>query len=268
MKCPRLPSALAAAFLLLSCASTPPRDPGRLRFVTIDEELALGEETASFSVQNLNIIRNRDLQHALSETARRLGAVSHWQGLSYSIFVINEHDVNHFSLPGGNIYLFRGILELCSSTDELAAVTAHEIAHLSMRDGVARLAEKYGYSLAAQKVLGENPEIAEHIIRSLYTDDTILDYGREAEFAADRLAADYLIQAGFSPAGMVTLLKKIAALEKQRSPRIALLRHTHPPAAARLKRLRRVTSLHPTAPSDGTDSLFIAVQSVLSRLPQ
>jgi beta-barrel assembly-enhancing protease len=259
---------LLLSLCLFSCAGTDSRQTGQIQFVTIDEELELGEELASFSVQHLNIIRNRSINRFLSGLAYQIGQVSHWRGMRFTIFVINEPDVNHFSLPGGNIYLFRGLLETTSSAEEVAAILAHEIAHLAMRDGVSRLAEKYGYSFAAQQIIGDNPEIAEHIIRSLYKQDTILDYPAEQEFLADQNAVDYLQAASLDAGGLYSIVKKIEVLQNNNSPQITLLSSTHPAAKLRLDKIRKfLPKKQPdiAAPLDSTE--FYKMEELLARMP-
>ncbi|MDZ7314567.1 MAG: M48 family metalloprotease [candidate division KSB1 bacterium] len=255
---------LLAGFINKDRAAAKDRQNGTLPFVSIEEELALGDDLASFSIQHLKIIRNRTIERYLTDLAARIGAVSHWSGLNYTVFVINEKDINHFSLPGGNIYIFRGLLESCSSS-EVAAVLAHEIAHLSMRDGVSRLAEKYSYAVAAQQLLGNNPEIAAHIIQSLYTRDTILDYPAEKEFTADRLALEYLEKAELDPAALPVLLRRLIKLEKSDPQRFALLLVTHPPTKKRLKNLQHKKSLHQSVATD--ELYFQNIRLILERLP-
>lgn len=260
---------LLLPLFLLNCAGTDSRQTGQLQFVTIDEELLLGEELASYSVQHLKIIRNRSINRFLSNVALQIGQASHWRGLRFTIFVINEPDVNHFSLPGGNIYLFRGLLETCTSAEEIAAILAHEIAHLAMRDGVNRLAEKYGYSFAAQQIIGDNPEIAEHIIRSLYKQDTILDYSLEQEFTADKNAAEYLKEASFEPGGLLFIIEKIDALQSTNPPQIALLSATHPDAKLRLEKIRKILpKTQPGLSAPIVAKEFQKIEDLLARLPR
>ncbi|RPI01744.1 MAG: hypothetical protein EHM72_05780 [Calditrichaeota bacterium] len=252
-------------FFFLRCASNSPRG-GQIPFITIEEELQLGEEIASYSIQNLKIINNRAITHFLSGIAAEIGRVSYWKGLHYTIFIVNESDINHFSLPGGNIFLFRGLLEMCSSSEEIAAVIAHEIAHLAQRDGTNRLAEKYGFSFAAQQAIGENPKIAEHIVLSLYQPDTILDYTQAQEFQADLNALLYLKDSQLDVNGLKSMLEKISL---QKPQQLTLLLTTHPPAEERLNKLRRFfreTKGSVAVPIDPTE--FNKMKVTLTRLPR
>ena len=257
------------SFLFIKCAGSRSSQTGELSFISIDEELTLGEDISSFTLRYLDIIRNRTLNSFLNSMAKNIGAVSHWSGLPYSVFVINDHNINHFSLPGGNIYIFRGLLETAENSDEIAIILAHEIAHLTERDAVARLAEKYGFSFAAQSVIGENPEIAEHIIMSLYKEGTILDYPAADEYRADQLALEYVLKAGYNPKWLPVFLEKIAAIEKQTPDRTKLLQMTHPSIRSRIRKAQKnlkKLSLQPNPPSPLPVS-FQQAKQALAKIP-
>lgn len=257
--------------LIMGCAGTKSDETDTLQFITIEEELRLGEELHSFTIKHLEIIRNSQLNDFLQDMAQNLSAVSHWPGLDYSVFIINEPDINHLSLPGGNIYIFRGLLEEADSPDEIAAVIAHEIVHIAHRDAVARLASKYSYSFAAQQIIGDNPEIADHIIMSLYrTSGTILDYPEEQEKEADTISLTYLLDAGYDPRAAIRFMKKMKRLEKDQPQRFKLLRMTHASSSSRLRRIERAVKkleINPTLfRQNKTD--FMQLQSILTKIPQ
>ncbi len=254
---------------LVHCAGSRSTQTGELSFISIDEELALGEDINSFTLRYLDIIRNRTLNHFLNDMAQKIGAVSHWSGLPYTVFVINNASINHFSLPGGNIYLFRGLIEETETADELAVIVAHEIAHLSERDAVARLAAKYSFSFAAQTVIGENPEIAEHIIASLYKEGTILDYPEKKEFTADQLALQYALDAGYNPQAMLGILEKIELMEKVDHDRTKLLRMTHPSIHARIRKVKKnLKKLSLPVQTIENAAEFKKAKNALSKIPR
>ena len=251
------------------CAGSRSSQTGELSFISIEEELALGEDISSFTLRYLDIIRNRTLNHFLNDMAQKIGAVSHWSGLPYTVFVINNQSINHFSLPGGNIYLFRGLIEETETADQLAVILAHEIAHLSERDAVARLAAKYSFSFAAQSVIGENPEIAEHIIASLYKEGTILDYPEKNEFRADQLALQYSADAGYNPGALVDILEKIEHIEKTSGERTKLLLMTHPSTASRLRKVKKNLKKLASFPKmQDHDVEFQQAKKALSKIPR
>jgi len=224
---------LLISLAVLNCAGS--RKTGRLAFVSLDEELAMGKEFASQAAQQFPLVQDPEIDAFLNKIAQEIGAQSDWSGLKYTVHLVNEPDLNHFSLPGGHIYLYRGVVENATNASEVAAVIAHEIAHLAARDGVERMAQKYGYALAAQSVMGENPEIPSQIVANLYTPNTILDYPKKAEQEADRKSAIYAWKADYDPAGLLLFLLKIRQMKHQSPSRVALLTKTHPSAPARYR---------------------------------
>jgi predicted Zn-dependent protease len=220
--------------ILCSCQSAH-KKTGTLNFISVDEELDLGKSLLLEASKNLKLLRNQVILGYLNQVGQEIGLQSDWNGLTYTIHVINESDLNHFSFPGGNIFIYRGIIDSSQSVCEVALVIAHEIAHIANRDGIHRVAQKYGYAFAAQSLIGHNPEIASQIVSQLYSEGTILDYSSEEEYAADLKAIKYAWKANYDPSGILEILETIRTTE---STKTALLRKTHPSTRARYKKAR------------------------------
>jgi predicted Zn-dependent protease len=258
---------LILLFLFFSCAGS--HKVGTLNYVTLDEELALGRELVIQTPKHLRIIRNQEITQFFNVLAREIAAVSELSGLNYTVFVINEPDINHFSLPGGEVYLTRGLLEKAGSGAEVAAAIAHEISHIARRDAVNRLAVKYSYALAAQSVIGQNPELAIQVLNNVYNASTVLDYPEEAEYAADAQAVKYLWKANYDPNGLAGLIQTIRMAEKDNPRLVELGRLTHPPTLNRLNRLRKELADAPPHAGLRTDiENFKTMQEQLQRIPR
>ncbi|MBN1542259.1 M48 family metalloprotease, partial [candidate division KSB1 bacterium] len=257
---------LTCLLITLACSGGK-RQKNTLSFVSFDEELRLGEQLASQARVILPLVRNQEILTFLDSLACELGRVSDWDGLAYRVYLVNKPDYNHFSLPGGHIFLFRGLLERCRSIDQIAVVIAHEIAHVAHRHSVGRLSEKYAFSFAAQSVIGENPEIAAEIINSLYAEGTILDYPEEWEHLADEKALEYTWKADYNPAGLVQVLEHGIDLQLNNPENVELLNRTHPSASSRLKRVRMHLALIPAKANLRTESAeFDRIQEVLKKI--
>ncbi len=254
--------------VLLACAGGQ-RKKNTLTFVSFDEEMRLGQQLASQAHSQFCLIRNQQIIAFLDSLAGELGRVSDWDGLTYRVYLVNEPDFNHFSLPGGYIFLFRGLLEQCTSLEQVAAVIAHEIAHIAHRHAVGRLSEKYAFAFAAQSIVGDNPEIAAQIIGSLYSSGTILDYPPEWEYLADEKALEYAWKADYHPVGLVNLLEQAIHVQLTSIEKTDLLNRTHPSATNRLKRIRMHLALIPSKGDlRGQSPEFIEVQKVLLNIPR
>ncbi len=223
--------------LFSACSNAPKQNS--LTFVTFDEEMSLGKQMVIESTRRFKLIRNMKINDFVNRLAKKIGLVSDWDGLTYTVYVINEPDVCHFSLPGGHVYLFRGILDQAENTAQIAGIIAHEIAHIAHRHGVDRLSQKYAYALAAQSVIGENPEIASHLIRNLYTKTTILDYPKEHEFLADKKAIQYCWKANYDPAEYGRFIRKFYLLAAEQPENFRLLLSTHPDTRERYQFIRK-----------------------------
>jgi len=257
----------ALAFFLLSCASS--HKTGNLSFVTLDEEMTLGREIAIQTPNILRIIRNQEIGVFFNQLVKEVAAKSDWSGLGYTVYVVNDSAVNHFSLPGGEIYLTRGLVESAATAGELAGILSHEIAHIGRRDAVSRLATKYSYAFAAQSVIGQNPELAIQILQNLNNQATILDYPAKAEYLADALAIKYMWKANYDPNELLKLVHKVHDLEKSSRHLVQALRQTHPSSADRLQRIRRElasTPNHEALRQDVTD--FKDIREQLMRIPR
>ncbi len=257
---------VASASLFLQCAAV--RTTGQVTFISLEEEIALGKEVSVQAGQILRLVRNQEVSQYFKEMASRIGAASDWSGLAYTIHVVNEPDLNHFSLPGGQIFLFRGLLESAETPDQVAAVIAHEMAHLAARDGTERLALKYGGAMAAQSVVGQNPEIARQIITNLYSKDTILDYPKPAEQEADRKCVKYVWKALYQPRSAVEMLALLRQAEKSHPLLVTLLNRTHPSLSSRYRAVKKEVKMY-SAPDETAPETepFNHIKAILARIP-
>ncbi len=253
--------------LYFSCAGS--KNSGKIKFVSIDEELELGRSLTKQMPKHFKIVRNQQITDYFTQIAREIGTQSDWDGLTYSVYVINEDDINHFSLPGGSIYLFRGLIEASENMSEIALIIAHEIVHIAERNAVDRIAEKYAFAFAAQSVIGENPEIATQIIEHLYSDGTILDYPEDQEFLADAKAINYAWKTNYSPDGLLDILRIIGKKETDDIESVALLLTTHPATSSRYRKVRQELSKVPVKSTLRTnDPEFSNIKKILTTLPR
>jgi beta-barrel assembly-enhancing protease len=253
---------------VFSCAGTK-QQRNTLTFVSVDEELALGQSLSIQASQQLNLIRNRSVNEFFNNIAAEIGAQSDWDGLTYQVHIVNDAHLNHFSLPGGHIYIFRGLVDMAENTAEISSIIAHEIAHLASRDGVDRVAIKYAYAFAAQSVVGEIPEIPQTIISSLYSEGTILDYTENVEFSADERAVKYTWRANYNPNGLLSILEKLRRVQEQNPESLLLLQSTHPSISNRYKKANTHIRKTPTKRTLLTETPeFGEMKTVLQKIPQ
>ena len=197
---------LTSAMLVTGCAVNPVTGGNDFVLMTERDELTLGRK---YSQQLLKTYRHYDnalLQQYVQSVGERLARVSHRQKLLYQFTVLDSADVNAFALPGGYIYITRGLLAYLNSESELAAVLAHELGHVTARHSV----RQHGLSTATN-VLGQFIAIGTGMqgmgeLNSLISAGINSGYGRGHELEADGLGVQYLIRAGYQGSAMMSVI--------------------------------------------------------------
>ena len=163
---------------------------------------------------------------------QRLARHSHRSGIEYRFAVLDSPEVNAFALPGGYIYVTRGILAYLNSEAELAAVLGHEIGHVTARHSVRQMSAEQGANLgltiASIFVPGLRNQAAGNLT-NIAAGALLSGYGREHELEADRLGAEYLARTGYSPQAMISV---IGVLKNQETFDAQLAREENRPPRA------------------------------------
>ena len=168
--------------------------------------------------KQLALVRNPLLNAYVSSLGRAIAAVSDRPDLDYQFYIINSEAVNAFALPGGHVYVTRGLIERTHSGPELAGVLAHEIGHVVKRHGVEKLQRHLRtgslVNVLYSIILGGEPEMLNQNALRLAGFLWTANHSREDEEEADKLAVEYLARAGVDPRGMLTLLESLLEVEE------------------------------------------------------
>lgn len=209
---------ILASTALQGCSTNPVS--GRKDFVLMTEsqEIALGKSYHQQVLQKYRIYRDQELQNYVTRLGEELAAKSHRNGLVFRFFVLDSPEVNAFAVPGGYIYITRGILAYMNSEAELAGVLGHEIGHVTARHSVRQQATNVFTNMLGNILMSKvgGSAGAESLI-NMASSALTQGYGREHELEADRLGAEYLAKTGFDPHLMIDvvgILKNQEAFEK------------------------------------------------------
>ena len=205
---------LLVLFLFLSSCSINPVT-GNPDFVLISEEqeISLGRNVAKQVLQQERKYEDESLQRYIQELGDDLTKRSHRPNLIYRFTVLDNPAVNAFALPGGHIFIYRGLLAHFNSEEELAAVLAHEIGHVTARHSV----RQYSQSQATQiltTIIGQEYGSTAADLSYLMGGALISGYGRDMELEADGLAVQYSSISGYSGNGMMSALRVLKAQEE------------------------------------------------------
>jgi predicted Zn-dependent protease len=200
----------AALFLgLSSCAQNPVTGESDFVLMSEAQELKVGREAADEVNKQYALYDSNGLQAYVEAVGGKLIKQSHRPALEYSFTVIDSPEINAFALPGGHVYITRGIIAYLNSEAEVAAVLGHEIGHVTARHAVRRLSVQRATEVGANIVGAIVPGIGSGLVEAMVgTLGKVLvaGYGRDNEIEADKLGAEYLALSGYDPQAMIRVI--------------------------------------------------------------
>lgn len=225
------------AFLLSGCSTEYNVVTGQeeMYFYSTDKEVQLGRSIVQEVEKQYKLVDDPLIQKRVEEIGRKIAGVCDRQDIEYSFKVLDDEEVNAVSLPGGFIYINKGVVDKAANDDELAAVLAHEVGHVVARHSIKKLQAIMGYSilrvLAAS--LHQNSQVGN--AADIAFSEILLGYGRDDELLADQLASRYAKLAGYDPYAMITFLEKLEDMNRRKPPRPKSYFKTHPYVPDRIR---------------------------------
>jgi predicted Zn-dependent protease len=240
---------LALTLVLLAACSTNPAT-GRREFNIVSEqqEIAIGRQSHQQIIQQFGVYDEKpELNRLVEQIGRNIAATSERPNLPWHFTVLDTPMVNAMAVPGGYIYVTRGMLERINSEDELAGVIGHEIAHVTARHSAQQISRQQlaqfgmvlGAVIAGPEVLQQYGQIAQLGLGLLFQ-----RYSRAQETQADLLGTGYMAEARFNPIGAERMLMTLQRLDKNPASGIDRYFLSHPDPAKRVRDVRqKVTEL-------------------------
>jgi len=244
-------AALAFALAAGACATNPVTGESQFSLMSEAQEVQLGTEMDGEVRREMGLYDDPELQEYVEGVGRRVAAVSHRPDLPWHFAVVDQPAVNAFALPGGYIYLTRGILPFLDSEAEMAGVLGHEIGHVTARHAASQYtkATTTGAGLAVLSILVPEARPYQGIAETAFG-VLFLKYGRDDELQADRLGAEYAAGAGWDPRGVAGMLTTLSRLDEASSAARGVpgWLSTHPDPANRVQEVQpavaRAESMH------------------------
>ncbi len=239
---------LALLFFVVAlegCASLGTFNPatGRheLIFISTPTEINMGRDIHAQLQKEFTFSTDQAKIDRLSRIGRKLAQVSDRQDLAYSFFLIEKDELNAFTVPGGSVYMFTGLMDRLPSDDAIAAVLGHEIAHTAARHTVKKFQAALGYNIIGtiimsqlqleaqvQQIISQGSGALMNLIFSAY--------GRQDEFESDRLGIKYMYYAGYDTQGMIETLQLLE--QESKGDHVPVILRTHPYAKDRLAKAK------------------------------
>jgi hypothetical protein len=237
------------------------------------DELELGRQAAVEIEKQIALIDDPAIVKFVDDLGQSLVLKSGRKDIRYSFKVVNSPEINAFALPGGHIYVNRGLLEAAQDEDELAGVLGHEIGHVVARHGAEQAARSglVQNSLGILgSLLGKGPGASmSQIAVEMVAKGAFMKFSRQAERDADRLGARMLYDAGFAPRAMVSFFNQLAAIQTSRPNAVQAFFMSHPSPAERAANITdQITEYPANANSAADPGAFQDLQTRLTALPR
>jgi predicted Zn-dependent protease len=221
------------------------------------DDVNVGQQSAVQAEQQLPILNDAQTNAYLDRIGQRLAANAGGPQFQYRFRVVNASDINAFALPGGFIYVNRGVIDTASNEGELAGVVAHEISHVALRHGTHQASKAYlaqaGISILGGILGGHVGEGAAQIINTvggIGLNALFLKYSRDLETQADVRGAQIIAASGYRPADMVSFYQKLERVDTSRKTNWMSDHPAPPDRIARIRKEEQLVRVSGTAPEN------------------
>lgn len=226
----------ALAFVAATCATNPVTGRRQLSMISESDEIALGKQAAQEVEQTIGLVEDAELQGYVRRVGMAMATTSQRPSLPWTFGVVDDPTPNAFALPGGYIYITRGMATLMSSEAELASVLGHEIGHVTARHSVTAISRQQ----LAQLGLGVGSILIPRLQQFQGLVGTglgllFLQHGRDAERQADDLGFEYASTRGYAMSEMADVFRSLERLPGSGRSALPSFLSTHPAPGERAR---------------------------------
>lgn len=231
----KVPVTVLLLALVAACATNPVTGKREISLMSEAEEIAIGQQADAEVRREMRPYDDPELQRYVSDLGMKLASVSHRPHLPWSFAVVDHPAVNAFALPGGYIYVTRGLLAYMNDESELVGVLGHEIGHVTARHAAQQYTRAVGGGIGLA-VLGIFVPATRPFgdVASVGLNVAFLKYGRDDERESDRLGIEYSAKSGWDPAGVPRFLGTLARIDELSERGVPNWLSTHPDPGARV----------------------------------
>jgi Zn-dependent protease with chaperone function len=248
------PAMLVAGALTVSPLSSPceaqstvRRSQSGFNLFSVEQDVEIGRQAATEAERQLPLLNDRTTDRYLNQIVQRLAAQAPGARYPYQIKAVNATEINAFALPGGPMYVNRGLVTTARSEAELAGVLAHEMAHVALRHGTTQASKAYlgqaGLSILGG-LLGQRSSTAKIVnaVGGFGLNAAFLKFSRDDEHEADAAGAEIMARAGYDPVAMADFFALLRQEQGRDPSKLERFFSSHPPPANREARIRQLAS--------------------------
>lgn len=232
---------IAGSLLVLAVLSCAP---------SVQQEVQIGNDYAAQIAREMPLISDGAATSLFTQAVSPLRRVAQRQDLAWDFHIVNSDQVNAFAVPGGHVYVFRGLIARAQHYDQFAGAVMHEIGHVDLRHSAEQMgqanAANIGVSLA-YILLGRQPGQVDQAVVGVAGGAVFAKFSRDDEREADSMAVLGLTRASIDPSGITSMLQILQRLEQTEPGKVEQWFASHPMAAERVTNVQRIIGETPGA---------------------
>ncbi|MDT8068863.1 MAG: M48 family metalloprotease [Terriglobia bacterium] len=215
-----------------------------MNFFTLDREREMGKQLSRAAETTMKLFNDSEVYEYVNRITQNIALNSDLK-VPLVLKIVNDDQVNAFSLPGGYVYVTTGLLNEADNEAQIAGVIGHEVAHIAARHGTRTVSKATFWAsiLRTAAVMSPGGAVAEFpkIVGADFSANLLFArMQRGAEDEADLLAVEYAYAAGYDPAEYVVLFEKVKALQKSKPSVVTKMFESHPATESRIRKVQRV----------------------------
>jgi predicted Zn-dependent protease len=196
--------------------------------VSLDQEWQLGNQMAAQVAQQMQLSNDATAKAYLTMVGERIHAATPLANRPFTFDIVNDPNVNAFSIPGGHVYINAGLIAQADKADELAGVVAHEISHVVARHVIKQVETQQEIGAIGAILLGQNPNGLQQLLAQVIAGGAMARFSRADEKEADDLGLQFMAKAGYDPHGMLDMFQKLLSMEKGGNSSVTRFFADHP----------------------------------------
>ena len=241
-----------------------------LSLISVSDEIAMGRQAQQQVRRTVPVLADAEVTAYVTRVGKRLAARASGPRYPYSFSVANYRELNAFALPGGPVWIHRGILHAAANESQLAGVLAHEIAHIAQRHAADQITKQLvanGFLGLLGAVLGNDPGAARtaQIGAQILAGGYMLKFSRDDEREADRVGLQIVRRAGWDPRGIAEFMEALRREQGRDPGSVEVFLSSHPAPAERAVVLRKLIGRRTGGTRDSAG--FRAAKARVLRMP-
>lgn len=218
--------------------------------VSQQQEVEMGREYAAEINRQLPIVSDPEVNRYMNLLGNQIARLTPRADLDWRFYVVDSREVNAFAVPGGFIYVNRGLIERTTNMSELAGVLGHEIGHVVERHSIQQMQKAQGANIGVTLACVLTNVCASDVAQigiNIAGGAVFARFSRQDELEADRIAVSYVTRAGINPAGIVSMFEKLIQERKTRPGGVEAWFATHPLEEDRIAAVQATINQIPAA---------------------